>query len=153
MFIPDMCFLYPSAVAKLRALKNKQADYINMLPDGSLLVHGIQIIESAKVGSTEMLLVTSKTLQLHQMGGLETEVERVASTDSYVMYLRWKGQVVVPTTDKLANIFVANTTTSIAAISAGASTINVEVKNTSVNPVYGYAVPTTTTTTTTTTAG
>jgi len=153
MFIPDMCFLYPSAVAKLRALKNKQADYINMLPDGSLLVHGIQIIESAKVGSTEMLLVTSKTLQLHQMGGLETEVERVASTDSYVMYLRWKGQVVVPTTDKLANIFVANTTTSIAAISAGAAVSNVLITNTIANPVVTYGITTTTTTTTTTTAG
>lgn len=153
MFIPDMCFLYPSAVAKLRALKNKQADYINMLPDGSLLVHGIQVVESAKVGSTEMLLVTSKTLQLHQMGGLETEVERVASTDSYVMYLRWKGQVVVPTTDKLANIFVANTTTSIAAISAGAAVSNVLITNTIANPVNTYGVTTTTTTTTTTTAG
>ena len=93
MFIPDVAFLYPTAVATLRTLKNKQADYINLLPDGSMLVHGVRIIESAKVGAGEMFLATSKTLQLHQKFGLETEVERVASTDSYVMYLRWKGQI------------------------------------------------------------
>ena len=152
-YIPDKCFLYPSAVAKLRALKNKQADYINILPDGSLLVHGVYIEETAKIGATEMLLVTSKVLQLHQKSALETEVERNASVDGYTMYLRWKGNNVVATTDKLANIFVANTTTSIAAISAGAAVSNVLITNTIANPVVTYGITTTTTTTTTTTAG
>ena len=90
-----------------------------------------------------MFLATSKTLQLHQKFGLETEVERVASTDSYVMYLRWKGQVVVPTTDKLANIFVSNITTAIASISAGSSVQNVLITNTIANPVYTYDTTTT----------
>lgn len=144
MFIPDVAFVHPSNVALLRALKNKQADYINMLPNGSMMVHGVQIIESAKVGASEILVATSKTLQLHQMYGLEVEVERVASTDSYVMYLRWKGQVVVPTTDLLANVIVSNITTAIAAINAGPAVVYTQEVTTTTS---------TTTTTTTTTAG
>jgi len=151
-YIPDAVYLYPSEVSKIRLLKDKGSNYINVLTDGSLLVHGVTILEDATIGATEMLMVTRKVLQLHQKAALETELERNAGTDGYTLHMRWKGQVVVPTTDKLANIFVANTTTSIAAISAGAAVSNVLITNTIANPVNTYDV-TTTTTTTTTTAG
>lgn len=150
-YMPKMVYMHPTDVTKLRSLKNKQADYINILPDGSLLVHGMVIMETAKVSANELLVATPETLQLHQKAGLETEIERVASTDSFVLYLRWRGQVVVPTTDILGNVYVSNITTAIAAISAGPATQNVKVVNTIAEPVVTYGITTTTTTTTTTT--
>lgn len=150
-YMPKMVYMHPTDVTKLRSLKNKQADYINILPDGSLLVHGMVIMETAKVSANELLVATPETLQLHQKAGLETEIERVASTDSFVLYLRWRGQVVVPTTDILGNVYVSNITTAIAAISAGPATQNVKVVNTIAEPVITYGITTTTTTTTTTT--
>lgn len=150
-YMPKMVYMHPTDVTKLRSLKNKQADYINILPDGSLLVHGMVVMETAKVSANELLVATPETLQLHQKAGLETEIERVASTDSFVLYLRWRGQVVVPTTDILGNVYVSNITTAIAAISAGPATQNVKVVNTIAEPVVTYGITTTTTTTTTTT--
>lgn len=150
-YMPKMVYMHPTDVTKLRSLKNKQADYINILPDGSLLVHGMVIMETAKVSANELLVATPETLQLHQKAGLETEIERVASTDSFVLYLRWRGQVVVPTTDILGNVYVSNITTAIAAISAGPAIQNVKVVNTIAEPVVTYGITTTTTTTTTTT--
>lgn len=150
-YMPKMVYMHPTDVTKLRSLKNKQADYINILPDGSLLVHGMVIMETAKVSANELFVATPETLQLHQKAGLETEIERVASTDSFVLYLRWRGQVVVPTTDILGNVYVSNITTAIAAISAGPATQNVKVVNTIAEPVVTYGITTTTTTTTTTT--
>ena len=147
-YMPKVVYMHPTDVTKLRSLKNKQADYINILPDGSLLVHGMVIMETAKVTANELLVATPETLQLHQKAGLETEIERVASTDSYVLYLRWRGQVVVPTTDLLGNVYVSDITAAIAAISAGAATQNVKVVNTIAAPVITYGITTTTTTTT-----
>jgi len=58
---------------------------------------------------------------MYEKLGFEVEIERVASTDSYVMYLRWRGQFVVPANKKKAVIYVANIGTAIAAIT-GADT-------------------------------
>lgn len=119
---PNLVFLHPSDVAKLYMLKNTRADYIQVLPNGAMSVYGISIAETAKVDAGEMLLVDTSTLQLHQKAGLELEIERVASTDSYVMYLRWRGQVIVPTDAIKANIYVANIATAIASIDAATPT-------------------------------
>lgn len=134
---PNAVFMHPTDVAKLRALKNTRADYINILPDGVMLVHGLVILETAKIAAGEMLIATLGTLQLHQKAGLEMEIERNASTNGYTMYMRWRGQVVVPTTDIIGNVYVANINTAIAAISSGVAV------------QYTYSLPTTTTTTTT----
>jgi hypothetical protein len=58
---------------------------------------------------------------MYEKLGFEVEIERVASTDSYVMYLRWRGQFVVPSNKKKAVIYVDNIGTAIAAIT-GADT-------------------------------
>jgi hypothetical protein len=116
LYTPNLVFLHPTNVAKLRLLKNTQADYINILPNGGMLVYGIAIAETARIAATEMLLVDTSTIQLHQKGSLEMEVERIASTDSFVMYLRWRGQVIVPTDSIKGNIYVANITTAIASL-------------------------------------
>ena len=134
-FIANAIFLSPANLAKLYMLKNSQADYINVLPGGTLQVYGIPIYSTTKIGATEMVVSDTRTLQLYQKGAMETEIERVASTDSYVMYLRWRGNLIVATEDKKGNIYVANITTAIAAINSGTTTT------------------TSTSTTTTTTAG
>ena len=61
---------------------------------------------------------------------------RVPSTDSFVMYLRWRGQVVVPTYAKLGNIWCSSIATAIASITTDASPLLVEL--------YTTAEPTTT---------
>ena len=53
--------------------------------------------------------------------GFEVEIDREASTGSYTMYLRWRGQFVIPSNKKKAVIYVANIGTAIAAIT-GADT-------------------------------
>ena len=144
-YVPKLVYLHPSDVAILRTLKNKQADYINIFPDGSILVHGLQVMESAKINAGEMFIATPETMELHQKPGLETELERNADIDGYTLYLRKRYQVVVATTDLVGNVYVSNITTAIAAISAGPQVYKVESVTTTTT-----AAPTTTTTTTTT---
>ena len=115
-YVGKVAYINPSNVAKLRALKNTNQDYINILPDNSFTVHGILINEYSKVGITEVLLVDPSTLMLYQKGSMEVEMERIASTDSYCMYMRWRGNVVVPTFARLGNVFVANIDTALAAL-------------------------------------
>ena len=116
-YIPDAVYLYPSEVSKIRLLKDKGSNYINVLTDGSLLVHGVTILEDATIGATEMLMVTRKVLQLHQKAALETELERNAGTDGYTLHMRWKGQVVVPTTDKISDIDILTDSVNIERLS------------------------------------
>ena len=68
-----------------------------------------------------MIVMDTAALQMYEKLGFEVESECVASTDSYVMYLRWRGQVVGPANKKKAVIYVANIGTAIAAIT-GADT-------------------------------
>lgn len=135
-FMANAIFLSPANLAKLYMLKNSQADYIAVLPNGALQVYGIPIYSTTKIGATEMLVSDTRTWQMWQKASLETEIERVASTDSYVMYLRWRGNLVVATEDKKGNIYVANVTTAIAALDSATTTTTTT------------AAPTTTTTTT-----
>lgn len=118
----NLVYLHPANVAKLYMLKNTQADYINILPNGSMMVYGIPIAESTRIAVGEMLLVDTRTLKLYQKGSLELETERIASTDSFKLHMRWRGQVVVPTNAILGNIYVSNITTAIAAIDAATTT-------------------------------
>ena len=114
----NLLFAHPSLVTQMYLLKNTQADYINIMPNGALMIWGIPVAETTKVGATELVLVDTKTWKLHQKGSLELETERIASTDSYKLHLRWRGQVVVPTNAKLGNVYVANYVTSLAALNA-----------------------------------
>lgn len=122
---PNMVFLHPANVAKLYMLKNTQADYIQVLPNGAMSVYGMAIQETAKITVDEVLVADSSTLQLHVKGAMEMEIDRVASTDSFVMYLRWRGNTVVPSDAKLGNVYVSNITTALAAINVATPTTTV----------------------------
>ena len=114
----NLLYAHPALIAQLYLLKNTQADYINIMPNGSMMIWGIPVADSTKVGAAELMLVDTRTMKLYQKGSLELETERIASTDSYKLHLRWRGQVVVPTNAKLGNVYVANYVTAIAALNA-----------------------------------
>lgn len=134
-FVANAVFISPANLAKLYMLKNLQADYIQVLLNGSMVVYGIPVYSTTKIGANELLVSDTRTWQLYQKGAMETEIERVASADSYVMYLRWRGNLVISTEDKKGNIYVANIATAIAALDSATTTTTTT------------AAPTTTTTT------
>jgi hypothetical protein len=77
---------------------------------------GCQIISSPKLATGEILMADINAIQLHEKLGFELEVERVASTDKFVMYLRWRGNVVIPDESAKAVVYVAKIDTAISAI-------------------------------------
>ena len=109
--------------AHIKSEKNTQNDAVRrfqdgvvLLPSGQLQIDGLPVYETTKVAVGELLVSDTNTWQLHQKRALELEVERVASTDSFVLYLRWRGNFVVPANDKLGNIYVSDIATAKAAL-------------------------------------
>jgi hypothetical protein len=75
-----------------------------------------EILSTSKLKGDEILMLDINAVQLHEKLGFELEVERIASTDSYAMHLRWRGNVVIPDEAKKAVVYVANIDTAIGAI-------------------------------------
>ena len=138
-FVPNAVFMHPSDVAKLNAAKNKAGDYIQVMPTGQYFIYGLPVYETANVAADELLVADTRTWQLYQKGAIEVEIDRVASTDSYALYLRWRGNFVVSTEDKKANIYVASIATALAAIGV-ATPLDVHITNTTLDPVNTKAV-------------
>lgn len=111
-------FMNPSDATKLRNTKDKNANYIGFLANGIMLLDGTPVYETARVTAGTLLVADISTFLLYQKAGIELEIERVAGTDSYVMYLRWRGNFVVPTEAKKGNVYVSNITTALAAITS-----------------------------------
>lgn len=124
-YVGTIAFVHPSNTTKLRSLKNKIADYLNILPNGQMQVRGCTIVETAKMTTDELLVCDPTTLWLYQKDSIKMEIERVASTDSYVLYLRWRGNVVVPTYAKLGNVWCSSIATAIASVTKASSPIPV----------------------------
>lgn len=122
-FMANAIFMHPTTAALIKSEKNTQNDAVRrfqdgvvLLPSGQLQIDGLPVYETTKVAVGELLVSDTNTWQLHQKRALELEVERVASTDSFVLYLRWRGNFVVPANDKLGNIYVADIATAKAAL-------------------------------------
>ena len=77
-----------------------------------------EILSTSKLKGDEILMLDINAVQLHEKLGFELEVERVASTDSYVMYLRWRGNVAIPDELQKAVVYVASAETAINALKA-----------------------------------
>lgn len=101
---------------KLHTLKSTTGDYITVLPNGALSVHGMTIIPTSKLTSSELVVLDSATLQLYDKRSITMEIERVPETDSYRMWLWYRGQALVTRPDMKANIYVSDIDTAIAAI-------------------------------------
>jgi hypothetical protein len=115
-YIPDVVSMNPSMVARLRALKNTIGDYLYVLPNGQMTIHGLRVNETSKLGDKEILLTASNTLQFHQKRNVTMEIERVQKTDSYNLNIWWRGQALVPTSAKKGNIYIADVDTAMGAI-------------------------------------
>lgn len=115
-YIPDVVSMNPSMVAKVRALKNTIGDYLYVLPNGQMMIHGMRINETSKLGDKEILLTAGNSLQFHQKRNVTIEIERVQKTDSFNLNIWWRGQALVPTSAKKGNIYIADADTALAAI-------------------------------------
>ena len=115
-YVPDVVTMSPAMVARLRAMKNTIGDYLYVLPNGQMMLHGMRINETSKLGDKEILLTAGTTLQFHQKRNVTIEIERVQKNDSYNLNIWWRGQALVPTSAKKGNIYIADVDTALAAI-------------------------------------
>lgn len=74
------------------------------------------IIPTPKLSASELVVLDSTTLQLHDKRNITMEIERVPETDSYRLWLWYRGQALVTRPDMKANIYVADINTALAAI-------------------------------------
>lgn len=118
---PNVVFMNPSDVTKLKATKNTHGDYLGFLPNNQVTIYGLMVMETARIDAGKLIVADTSTFQLHQKQALELEIERTASNDGYVMYLRWRGQFIVPTDAIKGNVYVSNITTAIASITASST--------------------------------
>lgn len=115
-YVPDVVSMNPSMVARLRAMKNTIGDYLYVMPNGQMTIHGMRVNETSKLGDKEILLTASNTLQFHQKRNVTIEIERVQKTDSFNLNIWWRGQALVPTSAKKGNIYIADVDTALGAI-------------------------------------
>lgn len=115
-YTPNVALVNYATEFKLRTLKNTLGDYIVVMQNGSLLVHGMTIVPTSKVGLKEIVVTDSATLQLYDKRDLTVEIERVPETDSYNLWLWYRGQGLVTRPEKKANVYVADMDVALAAI-------------------------------------
>lgn len=126
-YAANLIIMHPSDFAKYKSMKDSNGALLFQANGGVYSYMGKTIRESAKLSSGQMVVLDTAALQMYEKLGFEVEIERVASTDSYVMYLRWRGQFVIPSNKKKAVIYVANIETAIAAITGASNTLQMGV--------------------------
>ena len=117
-FYADTIYINPSDFAKYKNMKTTEGALVFENNGGIYTFMGKRVVRTNKLSAGALIVADSSVFDLYEKLGFEIEIERVASTDSYVMYLRWRGQVVVPSNKKKAVIYVASIPTALAAITA-----------------------------------
>ena len=119
-YFADTIYINPSDFAKYKNMTDANGRLLFEYNNGGVYTFlGKTVVRTNKMTAGTLLVADKSVFSLYEKLGFEIEIERVASTDSYVMYLRWRGQVVVPGPKKKAVIYVSNIATAIAAITAG----------------------------------
>lgn len=113
-YIPNIVYMSEEGLVEFINLRDANGNQLNF-PDFQKAL-GCEIVSSPRLNGKEILMADINAIQLHEKRGFELEVERKASTDSYVMYLRWRGNVVIPTESAKAVVFVADADTAINAL-------------------------------------
>lgn len=116
-YTPTTVMLHPSDYAELAGQKNTLGNYLNILPGGAMVLHGLDVRKSVKVKQGELAVLSRQTLMLADKRTFSIEIERKPNTDSYILWIYWRGQELVTEPNKLANIYVADITAALAAIS------------------------------------
>lgn len=115
-FYADRMYINPSDFAKYKNMKGTDGQLLFESNGGIYTFLGKRVIRTNKIAADTLLYADSGVFDLHEKLGLEIEIERKAATDSYVMYLRWRGQFVVPGNKKKAVVYIPSITTALAAI-------------------------------------
>ena len=118
-FFADRIYMNPSDFAIYKNMTGTDGHLLFEVNGGIYTFMGKTVVRSNKITAGTLLVADSGVFDLYEKLGFEIEIERVASTDSYVMYLRWRGQLVVPSNKKKAVIYVSNITSALAALTAG----------------------------------
>ena len=118
-FFADRIYMNPSDFAIYKNMTGSDGHLLFEVNGGIYTFMGKTVVRSNKITAGTLLVADSTVFDLYEKLGFEIEIERVASTDSYVMYLRWRGQLVVPSNKKKAVIYVSNIVSALAALTAG----------------------------------
>ena len=118
-FFADRIYMNPSDFAIYKNMTGTDGHLLFEVNGGIYTFMGKTVVRSNKITAGTLLVADSSVFDLYEKLGFEIEIERVASTDSYVMYLRWRGQLVVPSNKKKAVIYVSNIVSALAALTAG----------------------------------
>lgn len=93
--------------------------------DGTMRIAGLTVIESLTLDPGTLYVITQRVWELYSKAGFVVEVERVHSTDSYILYIRWRGQALITDKGKLG--IVKATSANLADIEKDSAPIDVNV--------------------------
>ena len=80
----------------------------------------VKIVLTDQLSATEIVVADTSCVAIIDKGEYEMELERLAGKDGWRVWLRKSFQIQVPTSEKKGVIYVANTTTAIAALAPAA---------------------------------
>lgn len=119
-FVADTIYMHPSDFAIYKNLKDANGRLLFEYSNGGIYTFlGKRVVTTSKMTAGSLLVADTGIWDLYEKLGFEIEIERIAKTDSYVMYLRWRGQLVTPSNKKKGAIYVASIATALAAITEG----------------------------------
>lgn len=111
---PNIVYMSEEGLVEFINLRDSSGNQLNF-PDFQKAL-GCEIVSTDKFSGGEILMADINAIQLHEKTGFEIEVERKANTDSYVMYLRWRGNVAIPGEPAKAVLYVEDAETAISAL-------------------------------------
>jgi len=119
-FVADTIYMHPSDFAIYKNMKDANGRLLFEYDNGGFYRFlGKRVVTTSKMTAGSLIVADTSIWDLYEKLGFEIEIERVASTDSYVMYLRWRGQMVTPSNKKKGAVYVASIATALAAITKG----------------------------------
>lgn len=117
-FSPNVAIVPTNIEAQIRGLKDKNGNYLFNQVTGML--GQVKIVLTDQLSATEIVVADTSCVAIIDKGEYEMELERLAGKDGWRVWLRKSFQIQVPTSEKKGVIYVANTTTAIAALAPAA---------------------------------
>ena len=117
-FSPNVAIVPTAIEAQIRGLKDKNGNYLFNQVTGML--GQVKIVLTDQLSATEIVVADTSCVAIIDKGEYEMELERLAGKDGWRVWLRKAFQIQVPTSEKKGVIYVANTTTAIAALAPSA---------------------------------
>jgi HK97 family phage major capsid protein len=118
-YTPTYAIMNKLTVAKYSRHKDTTGQYVIREVNGQKMLGGMMVVESYAMANDAMLAVDDTTLQLWLKRGMEFKIGQEASdlsTDQYTAVVFWRGQALVETPDKAANIYVADIDAALVAL-------------------------------------